>query len=274
MRKFILVSTILFLGCGPSNTYVTNEYQPVDGGEELMISGRQSQPNTMTTGITNPVNGLQVSLVNPQGQPESGTMTLQFQVQPPVSATNGINGVFACQALISWTISGNRVTRRISVGNGRTITGVGEAVTVQLIDHTADIFGVGSPSLGLGYGVDVQVGIGPRGSTAQLPTLTEANSFVVLDGTTPTESLKIPQDAGAIAVQVLVSAEAGLATPTDDFSVSAIFNNGAGNIGAFDPLNDKGMIPIPAGANNLSITNNTTGPTIPLRITVIWGIDG
>ncbi len=264
----LLFPILLSAGClqGPETLVEPTEYIQADAGADNMpkITGRQSQPNPMVTGNAQAVNGLQASLSDPYGAPESGTMTLAFSVQHPTVPSS--NGVVDCQALINWTIDGNRVTRRISVGNGTSITGVGQSVMVQLIDKTTT---AGGAVLGAPYEVDVQVGLGVRGSVAQLPVLNEAANNLTVPPSSQV-SIIIPQDAGAVSAKVLVRSQAAVPGPAN---TTVQFVNGFGSSQAtYDPQVQTDFVPIPPSSIIVQLINNDAANAVTM--TLIWGIDG
>src|SRR5208283_1031541 len=69
----------------------------------------------------------------------SGQYTVQFNVNAPPNPTNP-NPIFT-EALLTWIVEGNSVTRHISIANGTSITGSGQAVTVVIYDNTQLLYG-------------------------------------------------------------------------------------------------------------------------------------
>lgn len=57
--------------------------------------------------------------------------TAQFNLTPP-----GEGGVVNAEALVHWRVEGQEVTRRITIGGGATLTGVGQAVRIEIYDAT------------------------------------------------------------------------------------------------------------------------------------------
>lgn len=132
------------------------------------------------------------------------------------------NPIFA-EALITWAVEGNYVSRRVTIADGTSISGVGQAVKVILTDNTQPAISgnpLFDPVVPADYSVSVQLAPGVRGADEQPPTLVphapdptnttqtivgnfENNGFYGVDPG-KTVALNVPQDAGAKSLFVTV----------------------------------------------------------------------
>src|SRR5208337_717770 len=129
------ITNVILAFCLSSCVYHTEniyEEQP-DASEDVMsrVTERGSAKSVvLTRGNYNPV-----SLGNQTWEP-AFTYTVQFSTIPnggPVPKAQGPTETFA---IIKWTIAGNDIQRIVSVGNGVSVVGVGEGVTIQVYDAT------------------------------------------------------------------------------------------------------------------------------------------
>ena len=226
------------------------------------ITGNQSNSVSLVTAQENPINALQIALEDPDGNPEAGAVTLAFAINPPS------NNVYLTEAIVSWSISGNRITRRFSIGNGATITGVAEAVNVQVVDHTGDLSS--GFIAGESYGVTISAGLGTRGSVSELPTLQEVDNMGQNLAAATAVDVTIPQDAGVTGYRVL-------------FSSGAVFNAIEAAVECYIPGTfyrapknvidgDTGEIPITPGTTAVRIINYDAANNVIWSL--IWLIDG
>lgn len=206
-----------------------------------------------------------------------GVYTIQFGINPPASK------VFAAIATIVWTIAGNTITRKFAISNGTTISGPGQAVSVTVSDDSAAVAvvtnGVGTVTTlpigytpGQSYDVTISVAPGSRPSTEQTPYLTAFPVVYVLGasgGPTAFVTVPVPQNSGAVSLQVLTS-------PGDMISpvqIEVTESNAAAdtlviyNVG----LAPTDHIPLVPGATQVTILNLTAGTP---NLQIIWGIDG
>jgi hypothetical protein len=230
--------------------------------EQLVDSGGKSQSTPMRTtavGVSQPVAALQSSY------PQSAVKTLQFEVIPPPLGVPAF-GEFNCEAIIQWQNCGNKLTRRISVGNGASISGTGQGVTVQLQDVTA--FPPGNQP----YQVTTSLSPGQRASYNQPPTLLGFKDGVhtVLAGGALV--LNIPQDAGAISLEVSIGVLVVAALPVTG-KINVILETAVGVIfKQYDPAVEIGFVPIPPNCSVVVINNFDAAHSY--RIQVTFGIDG
>jgi hypothetical protein len=255
-------------------------------------------------------NGILIALnytktVNLQAQFDKGgpgDYTAEFSISPP-PFTRGAGNPVQAEALITWAIEGNFVTRRISISNGATISGVAQAVRIQIMD-------VSNPAVataGQQYGVSVQVTKGIRATTMQPPTLTphpsvddEVQTPIVQPFAQATYSvsaqggggagngngfieLLIPQDAGVISVFITVAADnvfggtyqaQGTAPVIPDDNVVALIRANGADQASFDPRAFNGWIPLIPGAATIDLINGMAAGQPSVTFSIWFGIDG
>ncbi len=238
---------------------------PRDPDDELRDdekSGGWSQSGVMHTGSLTDQVSLQAKF------PKAESYTVQFGINPSAGA---LAEAVQAEALISWSVEGNTVTRRVNVANGASVTGTGQAVRVVMADRTVG-------GTGKDYVVSVQVAPGSRPSTQQPPTLIPVPAFfnVAPTGGVSDPVIPIPTDAGAISVFVTVTAVGpggpvasaeGIATV--DQQISGGFTRKT-----YDPRTAE-WVPLTPGATFLQLHNNNTVISgIHLFFSVTFGIDG
>jgi hypothetical protein len=207
------------------------------------------------------------------------------------------------EALITWAIEGNFVTRRVSISNGASITGVAQAVRIQIMDTTNPSTGV---TPGLAYGVSVQVTKGQRATTMQPPTLTP-KPFVDDEALTPVIqpfekgtyditpegvggagngdgfiTLPIPQDAGVISLFVTAAAlvppaayqAQGTAPVVPEDMILVIVAADAFDTVIYDPRTYPTWVPLLPGAQTVTLRNLMPAGQPHVLFFVLFGIDG
>ena len=200
----------------------------------------------------------------------AGLYTVQFGVTRPVLA--GSDGVFAAIAIVNWMVAGTPVTRKVSVTDGKSISGVCEGVNVFCFDVTPDTEGLTAAAP---YQIGMTVAKGSRPAQGQPPTLSLFNqqfqgaNGIAIGGS---ETVKIPQNAGVISVEI-VAASDGSGNPDSNLLIQHVSASGANiyksyKIGGEYP----GFIPVADDATEIIITNvdNANG----VYVSVTWGIDG
>lgn len=191
--------------------------------------------------------------------PKGDVYTVQFSVTPP-SAVGGVIPIPTTRATIMWSINGNFHSRVVDVGNGVSVSGVANAVKVNVQDLSPDPGG--SPQ----YGVDITVARGVRADTGNPPTLFgERVTGVAAAGGAVT--ILVPINAGVISAEVTAS-ENGVGTPN-----VTVLQQG----GTTQKSYDVGIVPAfvalrPGVVTQLRIVNHD--PTNAVDITITWGIDG
>jgi hypothetical protein len=227
-----------------------------------------STANTLRTGDPNAQVTMQAEF------PETGTYTMQFTRGGNPKELNPI----VAEALVTWVVEGNTVTRRINIGtSGCALSGTGQAVRVRMVDATPSLVG---PPGGLPYGVSVLCTLGVRGSSKQPPTLVPRNTDPpaaagtgVGGGTFPVAGgasyiVDIPDDAGAISLFVTALTAAGTSA-AGAITVKVLY--AATVIQSFDPVVTDDWVPILPGATRVEVTNNSG--TL-YNTTVTFGIEG
>lgn len=166
------------------------------------------------------------------------------------------------EAEIKWVVEGNFVTRRITIANGVSIQGAGQAVSIKIRDVSPVVI----PGVATDYTVSVQVVPGSRGSTNNPPTLA-GDAHIVLGGASL--NLNIPDNSGVISVAVLVENTLHNAIP--DQAVNVRQQDAAGlDVALYDPR-QYFWVPIQGSATVLRLENHTADPCV---FTVIYGIEG
>jgi hypothetical protein len=83
--------------------------------------------------------GNKTQRVTMQADFNKGVGAFDFTCQFSVTAPGG-RSVVNAEALVSWRVEGQEVTRRITIGAGASLTGVGQAVRVEIYDATPPNF--------------------------------------------------------------------------------------------------------------------------------------
>lgn len=192
--------------------------------------------------------------------------TVEFNLTD--NPTPSIQVATRAEAFITWSVEGNNVTRRVNVGNGISVTGVGQACRVVINDTTDKITfpaGLGKP-----YNVSMNLSRGPRAATTQQPTLlpfpgAQATDFLVAPGFPV--SVPVPLDAGVTAVCVFI---VGFA-PLPEFAPVVVHTNGgATNFAQYDPRQEF-WVPVIPGTRIIKVGTATPDSFVA---TVLFGIDG
>jgi hypothetical protein len=206
---------------------------------------------------------------------EPGVHCVQFSLNvPPIVIPTSFPVKHAipvkAEALITWETNGNTVTRRVTVSNGMTIQGVGEAVKVVIYDTTT----VGSVQptplllVGFEYSVAVSCAPGSRGSFTNPPFLVEDNAQItVLGGAFAT--VAVPPDAGAVSVCCLVGNNGSVPIPEQGAQVFQEHGSFS-QLAVYDPR-AFGFAPLFPGVDNVILWNQTLLTQV---WQVFWGIDG
>lgn len=230
-----------------------------DGGEEKMAAKVNPLPvgtaeawgsrRTITPGDTAPVQAFS------QPFPKPGVYTVQFNVKP-VPGQQIIS-----EALITWAIKSQHITRRVSIANGISVQGNAEGVTVDIIDKGAQ-----NPINPFTYDVVTTVAKGTRPPSAVPPRLMGVEDQTVNTG--GSVQVDIPQDSGANAIFVAIYS----AVPILEGQVNIRQRFGAGvSLQENDPRPFE-WVPLVPGADNILIQNIAGPPSF--KVTVHFGIDG
>jgi hypothetical protein len=194
--------------------------------------------------------------------------TVQFGVKPDAG-----NDPPDATAEITWSVEGNFVRRVVSIGNGTSVSGTGQACAVKIRD-TSQVNPAGQK-----YTASVQVSRGNRPGQTQPPFLravpspgaTDPYFIFILPGASA--DIAIPADAGVISADVeVVSKTNPPAIQPNEVLVEQTDSTAAVLFKAFYPLFDTGFVPVFPAAANLHIVNRSTTDTI--GVSVLFGIDG
>lgn len=207
-----------------------------------------------------------------------GYYTVQFSMQLPDTEFE-TGGIFAL-ADITWTVAGNPITRRVSIVNGMTISGMGESVYVEMYDFSeADPDSVYQVACSVARGTRPVAGNIPNISinTETLKTEAERRGESVVSVLTPgaSRTWDVPPNVGVNSVFIQVAPVAYAAdnykSLQDTFIGFWELTQQAG-IG-FDNLNR--WIPImPASARiNLKLDAAYVGAE-GVYVAPIWGVEG
>ena len=204
--------------------------------------------------------------------PQAGFYTVQFGVQiDPAILVPDIT------AEVTWSVEGNDVRRKISVANGVTISGTGQACRVVIRDETAGV-GPGGPL----YSVFALVSPGTRPGSHIRPLLRTPWPTQVGGATIIGDIVIIPPGAFA-NIDVPVN------TGATSLDVEAVYNGAHGPLNltdvivsqiptppfpvkAYYPWIETGFVPLAPKARTINISNFSAVDTIVAS--VLWGIDG
>lgn len=198
-------------------------------------------------------------------QPEAGYYTIQFGVDAPEATVPSYDAI----AEITWSVEGATIRRVVSVANGVTVSGPGQAVRVVVYDQSlnASIFGYND------YTVTIAVSPGTRPSAGRPPIL-QARWTSGLPSVAPiaiagSATLDIPQDSGVGSVELLLSAVAGI------FPIIARVQHfvPGGTIQKLYMITEEtdGFIAIAPGSTQVTVYNESVSA---IYCTATWGIDG
>lgn len=186
-----------------------------------------------------------------------------------------IAGICPIDARITWSTSGNRATRIISVCNGATISGLAETVQVEIYPRVI-LAGSTWPGPGQSLPVSIQVAPGVRPNSNQPPTW-QSDSIEVPAAAPGYINVVVPPSAGVISALVKVWSLAGV-FPLADAEV-ALYGSQVGPafipVRSWNPAQEDDWVPIFGSCDFLRLYNHdtlTAGNS--LYYSVIWGIEG
>lgn len=181
------------------------------------------------------------------------------------------------EALITWSVEGNSVTRRVSIANGTTVQGVAQAVRVVIIDSTGEAVGNVPAPNGTEYTVSVQVTPGSRGSNKLPPFyIPRLNYFRLLTPVAPNVVLPVPQDAGIISFLVEAIGQSPLGfTPLKPGTLILNMIQNAVVINTVDAIESQ-IVPIVPGTEQIEMSMQPAfDPSLTaINFTLFYGIDG
>lgn len=203
---------------------------------------------------------------------KAGPFTVQFALSfTPFSSLN--NQPIRCEALVSWKTAGNTITRRITVGNGASISGVAEAIEVRVMDTSAVV--IAPPGALQTYSIEISVGPGTRAGDTTPPQLqlVDANrNPTIIVAANSQAALGVPSDGGGKSLHASVANSGGAAGAIPD--QGAVLRQGQGSthiLKSYDPRSSPGWIPLAVGCDRLELINNTL---VDQEWSVTLGIDG
>ncbi len=234
----------------------TGPYEGATGwsGSGEMITGDTSKEASLAANFSKPSDfTVQFSLL-PLG-PDSPPPALPLNYWAALQAT----------ATIRWSVKGVTLTRKISVTNGASLTGVGQGVSVVVDDTTSPISV--HTLLGRPYKVGITVAPGTRGSDTNPPILWPDNAVrnVGHNGTT---FYPVPQGCGVKSVLVTVSSNGNGPIPEQSIEVSQLDAVGT-TLAMYDPRAYE-FIPVLPGCVSIRIFNYG----LAFKVSTIFGIDG
>lgn len=267
MRILLTVLLALLIGCEPAiaaeDTECSNMPQRTHFSRSGTIKVGSSRSGQSAGGL-----GFQCSL------PYMGVYTVQFNLAAPrTDPTIVTNARVICKAIIDWQVSGNFVRRVVHVTDGMSVTGTGEAVSVQLVDDSVLLTPPFNPPYDpIDYLVSVQVSEGSRASSPNPPYLLDRENptGVILAPGVPVD-IAIPQDIGASSVYVSTGGIIGATEiPPGLLGVQQVVVGAVGS--HYDPRYFQ-WVPLLPGAIELRMFVDAAA-TSSSRATVFWGIDG
>lgn len=232
------------------------------------------------------------------GWQQSGTLRIQqagrVMVSADFSKARYGAGMYTCQlaitqkphvdganpdatATISWMVEGAQVHRQVSVGNGVSVSGTGQACNIIVEDTT--LF-TSVPAVGAEYVVTITVAPGTRAGRAFPPILRgvadvvqpSARLWPKVAAAGGSVRFVIPENAGVISVDPQIVADV-FGTVLDPYKILAYTRDAFGNINkAWYPLIDVGFVPVVPAGVELFIENRMAAAEI--RVAIEWGIDG
>lgn len=208
-----------------------------------------------------------------------GSATIPLTPPPAATTPQAIETI----AIVQWTVAGIKTQRIVSIANGTSISGPGEAVQVQVIDNSS-----APGSEGYAYNVSIAVTPGvraaitppvlywnyPPGAELSLvgggspPTPQPFNAAVIAPNTAV--SFPLPTNAGITTINLSIR---DTTTPAALPVMVIIQQDPAGTILREDYTNGLGVYyPIVPGTTTIELQNPST--TDSMIVSVVFGIDG
>lgn len=213
-----------------------------------------AQSGKLTVGDSNNTVSMQTRAQDDTAQ----VWTVQFDVSAPASSP------YRAIATVTFSTNGNPVTRKVDIGNGLTISGTAEQVSVSVQDQTTNPDAVN----GTQYGVTITATPGLRPVTSEPPTLL---AFELAQAINPSVTLNIPYPVGSGANQVRVMYYANTPPIGNGIFVSAVDINDKVIFAVANTDGDTGWIPVPGGTQQLAIFVSNASK---ITLNAVWGIDG
>ncbi len=281
IRKHVFTSLLAFffvvsckedINMAPRRDY--GEGLTDDGAVQRDLSGWSTISRMRTHGT--PTAGLQVVF------PEPGEHTVQFALADifPESGSIDIPVIIEAEATVTWSVGGNDVIRRVSLGPGSgmmSVSGRGEAVRVVVNDVTSDAAPGGFGAHDHDYDVTILVCPGLRSDAQNPPTLvprredgigTAVNPFTVPVGVNPA-TFDVPRNVGIVSVMITVGSS-GVTVPDGSAYVEQLDRNLV-VIKSYD-ARQSDWVPLAPGTYSVKVYNRLPANSIIVHCT--FGIDG
>lgn len=214
------------------------------------------QSGTLTTGDRLKIVSMQANFAT------AGFYTIQFGIQPPPQSAPFF-GVFDTTADIEWSVEGATVRRTVSVGNGVSVSGPGQAAKVTIRDVTV-------PLVPTDYTVAVQITPGTRPSVERPPTLRGIPAALNAAAGGGGFTLQIPPDAGVISVETSYGSLFSPPSIVNPILVNHL--NTAGTTKAY--YADVETTFVPVNPSTTAVTVKNFDPLVDFLVQLTWGIDG
>ncbi len=203
--------------------------------------------------------------------PEPGTYTASFARE---NGDLSLAPCPECEALISWSVAGQTITRRVDVISGMSVQGTAEAVTITIRDKsTTGVFDVD-------YRVTVTVAPGTRAPNQLQPFLKAGilNTNPATVAPAAFFDFDVPQDAGVNSVLVLVASPhpGAAAAPPIPEQAAQVIHFALGIVPTllqYDPRS-QGWVPLAPGTAAVRVLNDNALGQANQIFTVFFGIDG
>jgi len=192
--------------------------------------------------------------------------TLQFTVLDP-NLTNLVNNeIIRAQALITWSLGGQNILRRVDCVNGLSISGEAQSVDVKITDRS--VLTVVPGRVIQPYTVQVVAAEGTRPAEEQPPQFTGDN---VLLGPLGGTAINVPE--GAISAWVVIAPQVlgAILIPSDHIVRQT--TRGGVTLRAYSPLQVNGFVPLANGCTRLAFEQSALQPANVQYFTA-FGIDG
>jgi len=192
--------------------------------------------------------------------------TLQFTVLDP-NLTNLVNNeIIRAQALITWSLGGQNILRRVDCVNGLSISGEAQSVDVKITDRS--ILSVVPGRVIQPYTVQVVAAEGTRPAEEQPPQFT---GDTVTLGPVGGSAINVPE--GAISAWVVVAPQVlgAILIPSDHIVRQT--TRGGVTLRAYSPLQVNGFVPLANGCTRLTFEQGALQPANVQYFTA-FGIDG
>lgn len=270
IRFTIALLALFVIGCGsePIECSDNGDCYPPPEADMLNLIASQISNMVRTTAAGSRLSDL------PQGNPipnlqqtnlDPGEYTLQFEAFPP-----GDKFGFSAFAIVNWKTRGQTVTRKVSIFSGAAITGVCDAVDVQIVDDSNINDGALPP---LAYKIGASLSRGSRPNIMQPATVfTNPRAVPVAAGLST--SFQVPQGAGVISAMILLSTQLSQTANTNPLGVTAHGNDDflAVTTQSWYPiLQNPGWVPLTPRTTSIIVQNFDTHD---IDVQVVWGVEG